>query len=187
MSWKNCVTPELKQRRHLRTGVGALFLIGSSMPFTHGLHRMLFALSPFPRAQPSTEPCCTLRVPREAQLRVSLRLRVLVKVSHTTCGILCWSCYFTRRLVALSNRLLMKLTWLSSHSLVILPLIYFATRKVFTILHDATLGTIARGVCSIVAPDVLRDIPDETVKALVDCLVITIFLAVTTTTVIGVA
>ena len=33
------------------------------------------------------------------------------------------------------------------HSLVILPLIYSATRKVVTILHDATSGTIARGVC----------------------------------------
>ena len=37
----------------------------------------------------------------------------------------------------------MKLTWLRSHSLVILLLIFSAT---FTILHDATLGTIARGV-----------------------------------------
>ena len=36
-------------------------------------------------------------------------------------------------------------------------------------------------------PRVLRDIPDETVKALVDCLVITIFLAVTTAAVTGVA
>ena len=35
-------------------------------------------------------------------------------------------------------------------------------------------------------PDVLGDVPEETVKALVDCLVITIFLAVTTTTIIGV-
>ena len=30
---------------------------------------------------------------------------------------------------------------------VILLLIYFATRKVFTMLHDGTLGTIERGVC----------------------------------------
>ena len=36
-------------------------------------------------------------------------------------------------------------------------------------------------------PHVLRDIADETVKALVGCLVITIFLAMTTTTVIDVA
>ena len=44
--------------------------------------------------------------------------------------------------------------------------------------------------CGTEAPlprDVLRDIPDETVKAPVDCLVITVFFAVTTTTVIGAA
>ena len=35
-------------------------------------------------------------------------------------------------------------------------------------------------------PDVLRDIPGDTVNALVGCLVITIFLAATTTTVVGV-
>ena len=45
---ENCVTPELKQHRHLRTGFGALVLIGSSMTFTHGLHHTLFALCPFP-------------------------------------------------------------------------------------------------------------------------------------------
>ena len=36
-------------------------------------------------------------------------------------------------------------------------------------------------------PDVVRDNEDETVRALVDCLAITIFLAVTTPTVIGAA
>ena len=44
--------------------------------------------------------------------------------------------------------------------------------------------------CSAVTPlppDVRRDVPHETVKVLVDCLVITIFLAVTTTIVIDVA
>ena len=40
----------------------------------------------------------------------------------------------------------LKLNWLRSHSLVTLLLIYSAFRKVFTILHDATLGTVARGV-----------------------------------------
>ena len=83
----------------------------------------------------------------------------------------------------------MKLTWLKSHSLVTLLLTYSATRKVFTILHDASLGTIAGEVhllrygtqqgkdltCGTEAPlppRVLRDIPDETVKALADCLVL---------------
>ena len=36
-------------------------------------------------------------------------------------------------------------------------------------------------------PRVLRDIPDVTVKALADCLVMIIFMAVTTTTVTGIA
>ena len=42
------------------------------------------------------------------------------------------------------------------------------------------------GTEATLPPDVPRDIPDETVKALVDCLVIIIFLAATTTTVSGV-
>ena len=58
-SWTNCVTLELKQHRHLTTGLSAVFLVGFSMTFTHALHHMLFALSPFSRAQPFTEPCCT--------------------------------------------------------------------------------------------------------------------------------
>ena len=43
----------------------------------------------------------------------------------------------------------------------------------------------ARVSCGL--PHVLHDNPDETVKGLVDCLVITIFKALTTTTIIGVA
>ena len=49
-SWKNCVTLELKQLRYLMTGASALFHIGFSMTFTHALHHMLFALSPFSAA-----------------------------------------------------------------------------------------------------------------------------------------
>ena len=149
-SWTTCVTLELKQHRYLTTGLSAVFLIGFSMTFTHALHHMLFALRPFYRAQPFTEPCCTLSEPWKAQFRVLLPLRVLVKVSHTTCGILCWSCYFTTRFAALSNRLLMKLTWLRSHSLAILLLICSAARKAFTILHDASSGTIAHAVYFLV-------------------------------------
>ena len=78
----------MKQRRYLRTGVGAVFLIGFSVTVTHALHHMLFALSPFPNAQPFTEPCCTLSEPWKAQLLVFLPLRVAEEVSHTTCGIL---------------------------------------------------------------------------------------------------
>ena len=93
-------------------------------------------------AQPFTVPCCISSKPWKAKLLVFLPLRVLVKVSHTTCGNLQWSCYYTSRSAALSNPLLMKLTWRGSHSLVMLLLMY----SVFTNLHDATLGTIARGV-----------------------------------------
>ena len=52
-------------------------------------------------------------------------------------------------------------------------------------LHRAPLpveGTCYDSVASF-PPGVPRDIPDETVKALVFCLVLTTFLAVTTTTV----
>ena len=56
-------------------------------------------------------------------------------------------------------------------------------------LHRAPLPVecVYYGTEAPLPPDVPRGIPDETVKALVDCLVITIFLAVTTTTVVGVA
>ena len=56
-------------------------------------------------------------------------------------------------------------------------------------LHRAPLPVqcVYYGTEAPLPPDVLPGIPDETVKALVDCLVITIFLAVTTKTVIGVA
>ena len=75
------------------------------------------------------------------------------------------------------------LNWPRLHSLVILPLIYSATKKVLMILHDATLGTIARGVFIVVR----HHSHQTSVKALVDCLTITIFLAVATTIVIGAA
>ena len=51
-SWKKCVTLELKQHRHLRTGISDMFLIWLSMTFTHALHHVWFALSSLSRAQP---------------------------------------------------------------------------------------------------------------------------------------
>ena len=87
-SWKNCVTLELKQHRYLRTGLSTVFLIGLSLNFAHALHHMLFVLSPFPMLSSFTVPCCTSCEPWTAQLRVFLPLRVLEKVSRTTCGIL---------------------------------------------------------------------------------------------------
>ena len=146
MSWKNYGTLELEQQRYLRTGFGAVSLTVFSMTSTHAVHHTLFGLNPFPMRSLFAAPWCTLSVPWKAQLRVFLPLRVQEKVSRTTCGILYWSCCFASRLAARSYLSSMKLTWLRSHSLVILLLIYSATRKVLTILHNAPSGTIARGV-----------------------------------------
>ena len=124
-SWKNCIALELKEHRYLRTGAFAplVVLLSAFFPRVH------FALQ---------------QRQWKAQLRVSLPRRVLVKVSHTTRGILSWNCYFTSKFAVSFHSLLVKLTWLRSHNLVILLLTNSATRKVFTILHDATLGTISR-------------------------------------------
>ena len=54
-----------------------------------------------------------------------------------------------KKLAALSNPLSMTLILLTSHFLVILLFIYSATKKVLTIPHDATLGTIVRTALSI--------------------------------------
>ena len=85
-SWKY-VTLELKQHRYLMTGVTAVFTIGLYVTFTLALRHMLLSLSPYSLAQPFTVLGCTLRVPWKAQFRVVLPPRVLMKVSHTTCGI----------------------------------------------------------------------------------------------------
>ena len=75
-----------------------------------------------------------------------LRRRAVVNISRITCGIPFWSCSFSSRLAAKLFCTLKKSNWPKLHSLVIFPLTYSATRKVITILHDATLGTIVRGV-----------------------------------------
>ena len=98
-SWKNCVASELKQHPHLRTRVSAVLFTGFYVTLTHALHHLWFRSHlPFPRIQvvPQVEQW-------KAQLRVSLLRRVLVKVSHTTCGNLSWNCCFTGRLAAPSN------------------------------------------------------------------------------------
>ena len=117
---------------------------GSLLFRTHASHRFWLFFSPFSLAQPFTVPGCTVRVPWKAQFRVVLPPRVLMEVSHTTCGILQWSCYFTCRLSVPSNPLWTKLTRQESHFLVILLLICSVTRKVLTIPHDTLSGTIAR-------------------------------------------
>ena len=72
-----------------------------------------------------------------------LPYQVLTTTSSTTCGILCWKCFLSSRLVVLSPPISWKSTWPRSHSLVTLLLIYFVTRKKCLPLHDDTLGTAA--------------------------------------------
>ena len=109
--WKNGVTLEPKQQRCLKTGFSAVSVTVSSMISTHAVHHTLSALIPFfPMRSPFAAPWCTSSEPWKAQLRVFLPLRVPVKVSHTTCGILYWSCYYTSRLPVPSNLSSMKLT-----------------------------------------------------------------------------
>ena len=145
-SWKNGIALELKQHRYLRTRVSAVFLIGFFVSLTHAFASLVVLLSAF--------LSCVHFVRQEkqwkAQLRLSLPRRVLVKVSQTTCGILSWSCYFTNILAVSCCSLLMNLTWPNLLSLVILLWIYSATRKVLTVLHDVSSGTIACGNVSIV-------------------------------------
>ena len=49
-SWKNCVALELRQHRHLRTGVSDVFFIGFCVTLTHALRHCGFALSSLFRA-----------------------------------------------------------------------------------------------------------------------------------------
>ena len=117
-------------------GVSAVFLIGFFVSLTHAFTSLVVLLSAFfPRVHFALQ-----ERQWKAQLRVCLPYRVLVKVLHTTTSKLAVSCY----------SLLMNLTWLKLHSLVILLWIYSATRKLPTILHDASSGTIARGNVSLV-------------------------------------
>ena len=144
-SLKNCMALELEQHRYLRTGVSAVFLIGFFVTLTHAFASLVVLLSAFfPRVH------FVLQEKQwKAQLRLSLPRRVLVKISHTTCGILSWNCCFTSILAASCYSLLVNLTWLKLLSLVILLWIYSATRKVLTILmmpHRAPLTIGVGGV-----------------------------------------
>ena len=93
----NNIGDVLEKLRNIRTETTSLpqdgiFVLcsssGSSLNFAHALHHTLLVLSPFPTRSLFTVPCCASSEPWKAQLRVFLPLRVLVKVSHTTCGIL---------------------------------------------------------------------------------------------------
>ena len=56
---------------------------------------------------------------------------------------LSWNCSFTSMLAASCYSLLMNSTWLKLLFLVSLLWIFFAARKLFPTLHDASSGTIA--------------------------------------------
>ena len=118
-SWKKCVALELKQHRYLRTGVSAVFIIGFFVSLTHAICITCgFALSSLSRGS----ILLFRRSNGKPNFECPLVRRVLVKVSHTTCGILSWNSCFTGRLAAPSNPLLLKLTPLRLHPRVIFAL-----------------------------------------------------------------
>ena len=136
--WKDCVASELKQHRHLRMVVGAVFLIGFFVSLTHAFAPLVVLLSAFfPRVH-----FVLLKKQCKAQLPVSLPRRALAKASHSTCGILSWNCCFMGRFAVSWYSLLMKSFSTKLHSLVIFLWIYSPTRKVLTVLRDASSGTI---------------------------------------------
>ena len=94
----------------------------------------------------------TIQARTHVQLALACLLprRALVNVSSITCGISFWNCSVSSRQAACLFFSSKKSNWAKLHSLVILPLIYFATGKVLMILHDATMGTIAHGVFLVV-------------------------------------
>ena len=86
-------------------------------------------------------------------LQPRLPYHVLTTTSSTTCGILCWNCFSSSRLMVFSSRISWKSTWPGSHFLVTLLLIYYVTRRRCVLLYDDTLGTTAHGVLYVsVAP-----------------------------------
>ena len=84
----------------------------------------------------------------KAFLHLSPPCRVLKMISSTTCGIPFWICRADKQSNCSIRR--RKSNWPKLNFLVILPLIYSATKKVLMILHDATLVTIACGVFIVV-------------------------------------
>ena len=89
--WKDCTASESKQRRYLRVGVSAVLIIGFFVSLTHASVSLVVLLS-------ALLPAIHFALQEKqwkAQLRLCLLRGVLVKVSHTTRGILSWSCWFT--------------------------------------------------------------------------------------------
>ena len=79
-SWSDCNALELMQRRHLRMGVSAVFIIGFFVSLTHALVSLFGFCSQlfFPRIHVALQ-----EMQWRDQLRLSLPRRVLVKKFHT--------------------------------------------------------------------------------------------------------
>ena len=90
--WKDCIALEQKQRRYLKMGVSAVFIIGFFVPLAYAFVSSVILLSAFFQYFHFAL--------QERQWKAQLRLfpprRALVKISSTTCEILSWNCSFTR-------------------------------------------------------------------------------------------
>ena len=141
---EKCAIWELKFHRSLRNGACVLSFIGFSV--IHSLASHFVCSQPFSHAQPFHSALVYLKWSLGKPSFVCFhRFEFWWKFRTQRVKSSYWSCYFTSRLAAFSNPLSMKLTWLRSHSLVMLLLTYSATNKVVTILQNASLGTIASG------------------------------------------
>ena len=166
---------------------------GFSMTFTHALHRMWFAFSPFFFLQPFSVPCCTFSEPWKAQLCVFLPLRAMMKVSHTTCGTLRWNFFDEQICCGAFEPSVDEIDFAE------IALLSFCSR--FTLLQRCSRGymTLRKAPLLLeffmvwhhclqtffVTSQARQSRPSsiawlQTVKALVDCLVTAIFSAVTT-------
>ena len=151
-SWNDCNAFEQTQRRFPKMGVSFVFTIGVVVFIVH-LTRTFgcFVCSCSQLSSFHLSSCFPEQVMESFSSSASA-VPSLTILSHTTCGLLCWSCFSSSRLAAFSHPSLLKMTWPRSHSLVTLLLIYSVTKSVRMILHDASSGTIAHGVlfCGIV-------------------------------------
>ena len=127
-SWKNCMPSELKLRRYLTAGVGAVFFIGPTVISTRALHHLRFCSQPFSCAQLFTVPCCLLSEPWKSPSSCVSTTSSFGESVAQNMWIFLMELLFHMQVVVLSNSLSMKLTWLRSHFLVILLLIYPVTQ-----------------------------------------------------------
>ena len=97
--WKDCSTLKQMQSRYLKMEVSVVFTIGFIVflvLLTCIFVSSVILLSAFFLRMGTL----FFRTSNGKPFFVSLPCRVLKMFSHTTCGILCWSCYSTSRLAA---------------------------------------------------------------------------------------